>query len=237
MCFNTVILNFKRKDISFLLSFIKEEMKINNDGFSLVSYSPHKHIRTLSQKEFIRALYSLKRSEYLHIHLRKATSGDKSIKNVHMWQIGKYHISHNGIVSRYCREKGISDTKALVTSPEFIYAIRKKDAKKLKDILEKRNFYGVMFLTNKTHIIIVSKGKSAKVTYAGNILVFSNDPISITVNKFGIEFEQPRAEIENGIYLYNIKEQKLKELVKFIEFNRFYREYYWSYGYGFSRWY
>ena len=142
MCFNIIIFNPSKSNLMNIFNSIEKYARINNDGFSLVSFDPFMHLRTLDLNEYKATLPSVVNAKLIHIHFRAGTSGTVNINNVHMWKVSDFYVSHNGYVGEYSFfyaqytdpavkwTKNInSDTYALVHSKEFQELIENRDWK------------------------------------------------------------------------------------------------------------
>jgi len=113
MCFNTVIINPRRRDIRAQVFNLLVYARYNRDGFSvyLVDNKEEKTYRTLDFEKFVEFLKdNVKSPQLLHMHFRAASSGTISLKNVHMWKVESndesneyYYVSHNGFVHKFSR--------------------------------------------------------------------------------------------------------------------------------------
>jgi predicted glutamine amidotransferase len=113
MCFNTVIINPRKKDIRVPVFNLLTYAGFNRDGFSiyLVNEGEEKVYRTLDFNKYLEYIKeNVKNNKLVHIHFRAASSGSVSLRNVHMWKVssgeenGKYYfISHNGFVHRFSK--------------------------------------------------------------------------------------------------------------------------------------
>jgi predicted glutamine amidotransferase len=113
MCFNTVIINPRRKDIRVPVFNLLTYAGFNRDGFSiyLVNGREEKVYRTLDFDKYLEYIKeNVKNNELLHMHFRAASSGSISLKNVHMWKVSYdddennyYYVSHNGFVHKFSR--------------------------------------------------------------------------------------------------------------------------------------
>jgi len=113
MCFNTVIINPRRRDIRAQVFNLLVYARYNRDGFSvyLVDNKEEKTYRTLDFEKFVEFLKdNVKNPQLLHMHFRAASSGSISLKNVHMWRVESdsdnsdyYYVSHNGFVHKFSR--------------------------------------------------------------------------------------------------------------------------------------
>lgn len=222
MCFNTVIINKSGKDILPILEKTKPFMERNNDGFSLWAYlsdSGNKEIlvRTPDKDRIISAFNDIRYANVVHIHYRLASSGSRDPENIHMWKVANFYVSHNGFVGKYnIGSIGISkvesdsdttirlsDTYKFVHSIDFISSLTEMNLKSLAELAEESAFYGVLFATNPRYTLVLSRGKSVKVTTENDVLIFSNDwYIHGSMSLFGIDFNIER-EFENVVLLYD----------------------------------
>jgi predicted glutamine amidotransferase len=145
MCFNTVIVNPRRKDIRVPVLNMLTFARANRDGFSvyLVDRNEEKIYRTLDFEKFVEFIKeNVKSPQLLHMHFRAASSGSISLRNVHMWRVSSnsdennyYYVSHNGFVHKFAR--------IYYTPPNIYYwgsvipkIAKTKSAKKIKEELE-----------------------------------------------------------------------------------------------------
>jgi predicted glutamine amidotransferase/YHS domain-containing protein len=113
MCFNTVIVNPRRRDIRVPVFNLLTFARYNRDGFSIyvADDKEEKVYRTLEFDKFVEfTKENVKHNKLVHIHFRAASSGSISLRNVHMWKVSSneesdeyYFISHNGFVHRFSR--------------------------------------------------------------------------------------------------------------------------------------
>jgi len=113
MCFNTVIINPRKKDIRVPVFNLLTYASFNRDGFSiyLVNEGEEKVYRTLDFNKYLEYIKeNVKNNKLVHMHFRAASSGSISLRNVHMWKVSSneesgeyYFISHNGFVHRFSR--------------------------------------------------------------------------------------------------------------------------------------
>jgi predicted glutamine amidotransferase len=113
MCFNTVIVNPRRKDIRVPVFNLLTFARYNRDGFSIyvADDKEEKVYRTLEFDKFVEfTKENVKNNKLVHIHFRAASSGSISLRNVHMWKVSSneesgeyYFISHNGFVHRFSK--------------------------------------------------------------------------------------------------------------------------------------
>jgi len=207
MCFNVVVVNPKKRDLSFLKDVLNAEARTNNDGFSIYALDPDVYVRTLDKEEFDEAFERAKNAKLVHIHFRLGTTGSEILENVHMWDVAGYKVSHNGTVSDYGylgryyyypygeylttgitvnkngKENNVktlySDTRQLIEENEFQENVKERRWGKLASFIVSKGFYGVMFLTSKDEVIGISKGKSIHVyLLMRDVLVFCNTDIA-----------------------------------------------------------
>jgi len=224
MCFNIVIYNPYRKNLSKVFNVINKNTVWNSDGFSI--WAPEIYLRTLNLKEFLEIQSKAEKSEIVHIHFRKASAGAINHDNVHMWKIGDYYVSHNGFVGKYSQYPNLykyfhwydnvfyvaseSDTYQLVHEEMFKEFLEKKNWKELYSYLRVvEDFYGVMFLTNENEMIGIGMRKQIHVTYYKDILMFSNQSLPIkSIKKLGIRFKVHST--YEGIIKYDFEKSKFQ---------------------------
>jgi hypothetical protein len=179
MCFTGVILNPHRAPI-VLWERLAKRIDSNPDGFYL--RTPHAHVRTLDPLAFNLIFLDVLsgRPPYVHFHMRRASSGLKVIENVHGWRVGKYYITHNGIVSAYTSQRYFSDTFSLVSEREFQALLSDKDWKGLYEFVRSRGFWGVMFIVSHDfkEIYAISVDKPLRITRVKGVLYATSEKIT-----------------------------------------------------------
>jgi len=233
MCFNMVVFNPSgRKLPEVLVEVVKDQMRVNRHGFSFhaVIGGDDLVLRTLNQGKFLNELKNVteKSPRLLHTHLRLASAGAVNDENIHMWRVGRYHISHNGSVALFAQYPSElylyhlhqtgpvkSDTLQLIESPEFVEALNLLDSKpkELWKVLKKYGFYGVMFMTSKDGVIAVSVNKPMYIYATKHLLFFVNEPIEFVkpVKRFGFRLSLdtvPYTSYRNVIIRYDIRKMK-----------------------------
>jgi len=101
VCFNTVIVNPRKKRLQFLDGVLRAEMLSNRDGYGLWSYDPDVYARSVKMEDFWRWWEEARSARLIHVHFRAASSGSVDLDNVHMWRVGDYYVSHNGYVLEF----------------------------------------------------------------------------------------------------------------------------------------
>ena len=157
-------------------------MRTNKDGFGI--RVDNEIVRTTNHNNFLHYILSnsmaIDRARLTHIHFRLATSGLKNDDNVHLWKIGGYYCSHNGIASGYGYNKdGNADSYEFFKSIED--KIAKEDIKGISSALSDIN--GIVFLTREDgrRIIAGSSGKPMKMyLFKNNAIVLANQDIKFT---------------------------------------------------------
>ena len=121
MC--VILLVLKKENNQELNNIIKNNVfnfaVYNDDGFALMAMSRNDKIEPL----LIRRLdYDYKtideaidNYDFLNIHLRTATTGERSVDNCHLWRKGNWIFSHNGTIyemgnAKICDSKDFFDT-------------------------------------------------------------------------------------------------------------------------------
>jgi len=228
MCFNIIIFNPSKSNLMNIFGSIERYARINNDGFSLVSFDPHRYLRTLDLNEYKATLPSVANAKLVHIHFRAGTSGTITLDNVHMWKIHDFYVSHNGYVGEYSFfytpytdpavkwTKNInSDTYELVHSKEFQELIENRDWKELIKFLNKKSFYGVLLMNNEYEIVAFSRLKPFYIMSYGDMLMFSNTLLSLekSIKVFGIRLMKtiPYKAIEDKLIVFDIERKRIAE--------------------------
>jgi len=157
-------------------------MKTNKDGFGI--RVDDEIIRTTNNKNFLNYILSnsiaIDRARLIHVHFRLATFGLINDNNVHLWKIGGYYCSHNGVASGYGYNKdGNADSYEFFKSTED--KIAKEDIKGMSKALSEIN--GIVFLTREDgrRIIAGSSGKPMKIyLFKNNTIVLANQDIKFS---------------------------------------------------------
>jgi len=219
-----------------LVEVVRSEMRVNRHGFSFHAViGDDVVLRTLDRGTYLNELKSItgKAPRLLHIHLRLASAGVINGENIHMWKVGRYHISHNGSVASFaCADEHYlyqypyrsrpnlqcdtkSDTLKLIESPEFIKAVDSLDSRprELWNVLKRFGFYGVMFMTSKDEVVAVSVNKPLYIYATKHLLIFVNEPIEFVkpVKRFGFKLDLstvPYTSYRNVMIRYDIKKMK-----------------------------
>jgi predicted glutamine amidotransferase len=264
MCFNTVVVNPRRKDIRVQVLNLLTFARYNRDGFSiyLVDGNEEKIYRTLDFEKFVEFIKeNVKRPQLLHMHFRAASSGSISLRNVHMWRVSSnsdennyYYVSHNGFVYKFARiyytppniyywgsvipavaktksakkikeeleeiieEENDSDTLQFIKTEDFRNALF-NDLNSFNEVLEKYSFWGVLFATNKKHIVAISYGKPLHVVLSNSVLYLSNENIIPIVARkkkiYGFEFEDAlHTAYEDVVILFDVERLNVEKIVK-----------------------
>jgi predicted glutamine amidotransferase len=242
MCFNIVIFNPSKANLSNIFNSIERYARINNDGFSLVSFDPYQYLRTLNLNEYKAILPSVANAKLVHIHFRAGTSGTVTLDNVHMWKVSDFYVSHNGYVGEYSffytpyadptvrwTKNVNSDTYELVHSNKFQELIENRNWRELIKFLNQKHFYGVLLMNNEYEIVAFSRLKPFYIMSYGDMLMFSNTLLSLekSIKVFGIRLMKtiPYKSIEDQLIVFDTERKRVveryenKEKYKYIYLN------------------
>ena len=204
MCINIVGYGNDREEIREVLEavFIKYS-KSNRDGFFIGDIENHKITRTLDSKLALKEIKALN-TRYAHMHLRYATAGMIDEKNIHGWNFNGWLVSHNGYygyITSYIGYDDNSDSYIMFSSLDYTSVDNL-----LSSINKLRNkIYGVLFLTNKNNIVVVSVSKDMHVYKTRENVYFANVPLDISEIYYGgLEFDYPHAVINNEMLAFSI---------------------------------
>jgi hypothetical protein len=255
MCFNMVVVNPRRVSVRELVSSVYGKAVYNRHGFSvytLRSDGEELVLRTLDFEEFKRFVEeNVDDNVITHIHFRQATSGSINEKNIHMWRVecgaSYYYVSHNGYVERYARPlpihanarvllAGESDTLRFISNPSFCPVLSvERDG--LGYVLGS-GFYGVLFATNKSRVIVLSRGKPAQVCYddSSGVLIFANEEISYkfeVVSAYGFTFARRglfHAKLSDVLLSFSVDKMAVEKYIDIMEYTWLTRWGYWKRG-------
>jgi len=218
MCYTFIAINKRhnRELFSVVNKLISENIATNKDGFSIRIKTKKNDIikRTINEKEFLDFVKenedNINNCLFVHVHLRSATSGAVNEQNTHLWRIGSYYCSHNGIVSAFEQDGKMSD------SFYFFNAIKEyfDNTEKLKEKLENdaTGAYGVFLLshTNKNKFVIFSLDKEIGIYTNNNYMVFTSNGNVVLDNCINARATNCLITIENEKVEFKKITQKVK---------------------------
>jgi hypothetical protein len=233
MCFNIVVVNPRRAPIRQFIESVYAKATVNRHGFSIYTVRGGEELvlRTLNFADFQRFVgENVLDNEMVHVHFRRATTGSVDEKNVHMWRVdcgaSYYYVSHNGFVSRYVRGgaralAGESDTLTFISNPSFCHVL----GGELGYVLDS-GFYGVLLATNKSRVIVLSRGKPVQVFYddGSGVLVFANEEIDYKVDfvsMYGFTFKKRgllRTSVSDALLYFNTRKMVVEKHVDLVEY-------------------
>ena len=228
MCFNIVIFNPSKSNLMSVFDNIERYARINNDGFSLISFDPFVHLRTLNLDEYKAILPRVTNAKLIHIHFRAGTSGTVNIDNVHMWKIKDFYVSHNGYVGEYSfayfqytdpvtkwTKNVNSDTYELVHDSRFQELLKDRNWQELIRFLNAKHFYGVLLMNNEYLIVAFSRLKPFYIMSYGDILMFSNTLLNLekSIKVFGIKLMRtiPYRSVEDQLLVFDVERKRIVE--------------------------
>jgi hypothetical protein len=230
VCFNMVVVNPARAPIREIVESVYGKAAVNKHGFSMYTVRDGGELvlRTLNFADFERFVReNVDDNELVHIHFRHATTGAVDERNVHMWRVCGYYVSHNGFVARYVRGRahdltGESDTLTFISNPAFCAVLRGEGL----DYLLNSGFYGVLFATNKSSVIVLAREKPVQVYYddSTGVLIFANEEIDYKVgfvSAYGFTFKKRgllRTTVSDALIHFNTRKMVVEKHVDLVEY-------------------
>lgn len=227
----------------------------NPDGYALATDNGLL-IRTLDHSEFVRIFNDnsekIQQAKIVHLHFRAATS-NVAEPFVHLWKVGGYYCSHNGVMSelnrnipsvKWDREKGIwvnekgepAKEEPKCDSLEFFKlnekAISEGAWQDVANSLGSYTGYSIILMSDMENgkVVFGSAGKTIRVVSDGEMVVISSSELDIVewISVQGLDFfKETHTEysksIESKLFCWDIR-------------NETYEEYTVPYRYGYARW-
>jgi len=179
------------RGLEALLALLDRHGDMNPDGYALATDNGL-FLRTLDITRFEDFLCDneemLKKAQIVHFHFRNATS-EVNEQNIHLWNIGGYYCSHNGVVFTHSRDVEKCD------SLEYFRSVEDKIASEnWQAIANDLPFTGVFMLSRADwrKIVVISSYKPIYVLNNASMTAFLSADIIIKQAKelYGIELSR-----------------------------------------------
>jgi len=141
--------------------------------------------------------------------------------NIYYWSRTLNRISKSKIIKELnnsVEEEIDSDTLQFIKTEDFQNALF-SDLTQLNKVLEKYDFWGILFATNPKRIVAVSYGKPLHITLSNSVLYLSNDDVVPLVARkkkiFGFDFEDAlHTTYEDVVILFDVEKMKVEKIIK-----------------------